>query len=316
MKLLKKLQENNTMPVKTDRVLQYVLIVYSVSWLLAAIFYLTGGNLRSFTGGVFSLTYMFIPMLTVIFLQKAIYHENIFKPMSVSFQLNRWLFVAWLTPPVLAFAALGLALLFPNVTFSPGMEGMYERFSDMLTREQIQQMRAQAEALPVHPIWIGLFEALLAGVTINAVAGFGEELGWRGFLHKHLASMGFWKSSYTIGILWGVWHWPIIAMGHNYPQHPFIGIFMMIALTVLLGPLFSYVRVKGGSVIHASIAHGTFNASYGLAIIVIMGGSDLLVGMTGLAGLLVLAVFNGALFMLDRAPQASGTLSSQTNEAG
>ena len=45
------------------------------------------------------------------------------------------------------------------------------------------------------PCW----EDLIAGVTVNAVAGFGEELGWRGFLQKELAFLGFWRSSLLIG---------------------------------------------------------------------------------------------------------------------
>ena len=54
----------------------------------------------------------------------------------------------------------------------------------------------------IHPIWIGLVLALIAGPTINAIAGFGEELGWRGFLQKEFSYMGFWKSSAVIGVIY------------------------------------------------------------------------------------------------------------------
>jgi membrane protease YdiL (CAAX protease family) len=294
------------------RSMHFVGIVYAASWLIAGVFYAAGGNLRSTAGSLVSIGYMFVPLLSVLFLQKTLYKEPVLRPFDAHIRVNRWLFVAWLTPPALAFAALGAGLVFPGVAFSPQMEGMYERFGEMLSEEQLQQMRAQAQSLPVHPIWIGLFEALLAGMTINAVAGFGEEIGWRGFLQKHLAHLGFWKSCYLIGFIWGVWHWPIIAMGHNYPQHPGAGIFMMIVLTMLLSPLFGYVRIKGRSVVHAAVAHGTFNASYGLAIIVLLGGGDLLVGMTGLAGFIVLAALNVVLYVTDRSPDLSDLMSSDT----
>ena len=121
----------------------------------------------------------------------------------------------------------------------------------------------------------GFAGGLVAGVSINAVAGFGEELGWRGFLQKELAFLGFWRSSLLIGVVWGLWHAPLILQGHNYPQHRIAGVFMMTILCVLLAPIFGYVRIKAHSVIAAAIIHGTFNATYGLAITLVRGGSDL-----------------------------------------
>ena len=70
----------------------------------------------------------------------------------------------------------------------------------MLPPEQFERMQRQTAALPVHPFWIALALGLIAGITINAVAGFGEELGWRGFLQKEFGFMGFWKSSLLIGV--------------------------------------------------------------------------------------------------------------------
>jgi hypothetical protein len=53
-------------------------------------------------------------------------------------------------------------------------------------------------------------------------------------------------------------------------------------------------------VLAPAIFHGTFNATPGLAIVVIKGGDDLTTGVTGLAGLIVLAVMNLGLFAFDR----------------
>jgi len=126
--------------------------------------------------------YMFIPMTVVIVLQKLVYKEPVIKPLQVSFKLNRWFLTAWLLPPVIAFATLGVSLLFPGVEYSPDMAGMFEKLKAVATPEQLEKMKNQAAALPFHPIWIGLLQGLAAGVTVNAVAGFGEELGWRGLL--------------------------------------------------------------------------------------------------------------------------------------
>ncbi|MFQ6072628.1 MAG: CPBP family intramembrane glutamic endopeptidase, partial [Methanosarcinales archaeon] len=241
--------------------------------------------------------YMFVPMTAAIIVQK-LYRESV-KDLGVSFKFNRWWIVAWLLPPVIAFATLAVSLLFPSVEYSPEMAGMFERLREVLPPETIEQMRNQIKTLPIHPIWIALVQGLIAGITINAVAAFGEELGWRGFLQKELGYMGFWKSSAIIGIIWGFWHAPLILQGHNYPQHPVEGVFMMTVWTLLLSPIFSYIRIKARSVIAAAIIHGSLNATVGLAIMVVKGGSDLTIGVTGLAGFIVLAIVNLSIFLFE-----------------
>jgi membrane protease YdiL (CAAX protease family) len=235
---------------------------------------------------------MFVPSIIAIILQKMVCKEPLKEPLGISFKPNRYFLVAWLLPPAIALATLGISLLFPGIEFTPGMEGMIERYRSILTPEQISELQKQIVESPIHPFWIALLQGLIAGPTINAIAGFGEELGWRGFLQKEFSKLDFWKSSFIIGLVWGVWHAPIILQGHNYPQHPLIGVIMMIIFTLLLSPIFSYVRIKAKSVIAAAIIHGSLNATVGLAIMPIRGGDDLTVGVTGLSGFIVLAIIN------------------------
>jgi hypothetical protein len=74
----------------------------------------------------------------------------------------------------------------------------------------------------------------------------------------------------------------------------------MTGMTVLLSPWLSYLTLRSGSVVAAAIFHGTFNATAGLAILVVEGGNDLLVGVTGLAGFVVLLLADLGLFLFDR----------------
>jgi len=278
-------------------------LTYLFSYLLIILYFAFGGRWVMPGAFIVATLYMFIPMTVVIVLQKLVYKEPVIKPLQVSFKLNRWFLTAWLLPPVIAFATLGVSLLFPGVEYSPDMADMFEKLKAVATPEQLEQMKNQAAVLPFHPIWIGLLQGLAAGVTVNAVAGFGEELGWRGLLQKELGYMGFWKSSALIGLIWGAWHIPIILQGHNYPQHPVAGVFMMTVWTVLLAPMapiFSYIRLKAKSVIAAAIVHGSLNGTVGIAVMMVKGGSDLTVGVTGLAGFIVLAAVNTGIYFYDR----------------
>jgi uncharacterized protein len=268
----------------------FIGLTFFINWSFAWLFFALGGRWGTPLGMAFGAGYMFVPMLVAILLQKGVYREPVKEPLGVSFRLNRWFLVAWFLPPVIALATLGVSLLLPGIEYAPQMQGLVERFTPLLQPEQIQEFKQQMTATPIRVFWLALLGGLIAGITINAVAGFGEELGWRGFLQKEWAFLGFWRSSVLIGVVWGLWHAPLILQGHNYPQHRVAGVFMMTLWCVLLAPIFSYIRVKARSVIAAAIVHGTLNATYGLSIILIRGGNDLTTGVTGLSGFLVLAV--------------------------
>ena len=280
----------------------FIGLTFLVNWSLALLFFALGGRWHTPAGIAFGATYMFVPMSVAILVQRGIYREPIREPLGVSFRLNRWFLVAWLLPPIIAFAAFGVSLLLPGVEYSPQMQGMFERFESVLTPEQMQQLKERIAETPVHAFWLALLGGLIAGISINAVAGFGEELGWRGLLQKELAFLGFWRSSVLIGFIWGLWHAPLILQGHNYPQHRVAGVLMMTLWCMLLAPIFSYVRVKAQSVIAAAIIHGSLNATYGLSIVLVRGGSDLTTGVTGLPGFLVLAVVILILWLHDSDP--------------
>jgi len=280
----------------------FVGLTFLVSWLMAILFFTFGGKWMTPASLVIAVIYMFVPMVIAIIVQKFIYKEPMREPLGISFRLNRWFIVAWLLPLIIAIAATGVSIVLPKVEFvtDPQTSRIFEHFRTILPAETLQQMEGQVSSLPFHPFWFVLLQGLVAGITINAVAGFGEELGWRGFLQKEFGYMGFWKSSAVIGIIWGIWHAPLVLKGHNYPQHPVAGVFMMVILCVLFAPIFSYVRLKAKSVVAAAIIHGTLNAIAGLPLIVVKGGNDLTIGVTGLAGFVVLALVNVGLLLYDR----------------
>jgi len=288
------------MSLRVKKTLLFVLLTFFVDWSLVFLYIALGGTVDSLAIVLLASVYMFVPMIVTIIVQKIYYKQPVAGPMGISFKFNQWFFVAWFLPPIIAFAVMGVSLLMPGITFSPDMSGFIDQMAASLTPDQVSQVKEQLASLPVHPIWLILVLALISGTTINAVLGFGEELGWRGFLQKELSVLGFWKSSALIGFIWGVWHAPLILLGLNYPQNPQLGVLLMTVWTMLLAPLFSYIRLKSRSVIAASIFHGTINAVPGLAVILISGGNELTVGLTGLAGGIVFALADILLFIYDR----------------
>ncbi|MCL2093613.1 MAG: CPBP family intramembrane metalloprotease [Treponema sp.] len=276
---------------------QYILLTWGLSWTAVGIAYALGlrlTDLGAYTA--FAAAYMMLPGFVVLILQK-IHQEELFKQVAMSLSFNRWFLLAILFPVLLTFAALGINLQFPFVQYSSHQENILA----MLTEEQAAQAQEGLSSMPGSLfLLITLSQAILAGCTINAFFALGEELGWRGYLMRELSNMPVIYSAIFTGAVWGLWHFPLILMGHNYPQHPLLGVPMMIIWCILLSPVMSYLRVKSKSVISAALFHGTLNAVAGMALLYISGGNDLTNGLTGLAGFIALAILNGLLFLYDR----------------
>lgn len=269
----------------------FAILVILISWTAAALFYLLNGNLQTTAGFVFASGYMFFPLLSVVIVQ-AIHKEPILKGLGVSFKLNRWFAVAWLLPVLFNVAAMFASALFPPMRFST---------ETPILQDALAQMSQSIPDIDAYKLLaITIVSGLSAGIMINALFAFGEEIAWRGWLLKQFEGVTFLKASLIIGVFWGIWHAPLIAMGHNYAQHPFIGLGMMIVCCVLLTPVIQYIRVKSKSVITAAIFHGTLNAGAGMSLMYIDNFNDLLGGSAGLAGFLVLLVINCSLFAIDK----------------
>lgn len=136
----------------------------------------------------------------------------------------------------------------------------------------------------------GLTVAVI-GPIVNIIPTLGEELGWRGYLLPKLRKLFSDRAALVItGAIWGIWHLPVIVMGHNYGTgyagYPWLGILAMIVFCVALGVIEGYMSIKLDSVIPAAMIHSTVNAGAALPIYLAMGGYNPLLGpaITGLVG--------------------------------
>lgn len=141
---------------------------------------------------------------------------------------------------------------------------------------------------------------VVIGPIVNIIPTMGEELGWRGYLLPKLRVFLSDRTALIItGVIWGIWHLPVIVMGHNYGTgywgYPWLGILAMIVFCVVLGIIEGYISIKMESVIPAAMIHSTVNAGAALPSIFAKSGYNPLLGpaITGLIGglpFIVLAV--------------------------
>jgi membrane protease YdiL (CAAX protease family) len=249
----------------------------------AIVFVLAGVELESLRGTVLVvLMYMWAPAVAAILVQR--WHgESIRGGCGLRRGRLRWVGLAWVTPVGLLAVMIGIGALFPDVSVTTDYGAFLRGLG--LPEEQIEASVAVLEGLPVPPVVFLVGQGLVAGLTINAVAALGEELGWRGLLLAELSPLGFWRLSLLTGVVWGVWHAPLIVQGHNFPDAPFAGILVMTGWTVAASPLFTYLTVRARSVLAATLLHGSFNAVASLSLVYLTGAGNLLVGPVGIAGI-------------------------------
>ncbi|MCH1881712.1 CPBP family intramembrane glutamic endopeptidase [Agrococcus sp. ARC_14] len=185
---------------------------------------------------------------------------------------------AWL---VLAMAALLLAQALGWVELDWAMHGAAATFPAGLDASAV--LLITLLGLPINTL-------------ISAVPAFGEELGWRGFLQSALSPLGFWRMALLSGVLWGVWHAPVILLGYNFARPDLLGVLCMVAFCLVAGVLLSWLRAVCHNVWVAAVAHGAINTVTGVTLVFLPAGSDVLwTTVLGVPGWIVLGLVIAAM---------------------
>lgn len=147
----------------------------------------------------------------------------------------------------------------------------------------LSQMPAPARLLPMTLLMTPLFTPF-----INSFVAFGEELGWRGYLLPKFMPLGKAKAYLLMGVVWGLWHAPLVWVGFNYPGYPFLGVLWMIGLMTALGSYINELTLRNRSTFLAAWMHGVFNCQgYGVWRLLFPAVNPLWGGMTSLIAILV-----------------------------
>jgi membrane protease YdiL (CAAX protease family) len=184
---------------------------------------------------------------------------------------------AWFSPGILTI--LGGVVYF---ALFPG----YFDSSLKVVRDLLARSPQPPPISPALLVILQIVQAMVIAPLINSLFTFGEEFGWRAYLQPRLMPLGERRAFVLMGIIWGVWHWPVIAMGYNYgadyPGAPWLGLLGMVWFTLLVGTLIGWLALRGGSVWPAVIGHAAVNGIAGLAMLFVQGQPNLLIGPTPL----------------------------------
>lgn len=295
------------------RIIGFLVLAFGFSWAVGGMGYALG--IRSAADpwyAVMGALCMLGPAFAAIVQQRLIDKEP-WSGLGLRFMDTRWRFL-WLTVLlglVMMPLALGLMALFGNVLGADAFGQVSVTSARFMVA--IQELTAE-QGLPSPPEGLAILEAipgwvilvliqlaaLIGAFTANVPFMLGEELGWRGYLWQRVAA---WKGVQRVlftGIVWGLWHAPLIAIGHNYPGYPVAGIGMMVVLCLLFGLLFDWSRMRSGTVWSSVLLHGLINGSAGSFLFFASNGHPLVGSPVGLAGFVAFALLGVLVLLLDR----------------
>lgn len=145
-----------------------------------------------------------------------------------------------------------------------------------------------------------IINVVLAAWFINLLPALGEEIGWRGWLTPQLLPLGIVPTIGITGVIWGLWHTPIMLLGHNYPHLPgWQAVVFMVIFCTLIGGVLAWLSIRTNSVWPAALGHSTVNAIGGLPLLFSAEPSfdPANVGITGTTGWILTALTLAVLLM-------------------
>lgn len=116
--------------------------------------------------------------------------------------------------------------------------------------------------LPLQEFNLNLFFATVGFSLLTLVISwpiyFGEEYGWRFYLQDRLfALFGAYTGLVLVGLVWCLWHAPLMLMGMNFPNEPFVPAnIVYFVYTIIMSVIFGYAVLKTGSIWIAVLLHG------------------------------------------------------------
>ena len=135
----------------------------------------------------------------------------------------------------------------------------------------------------IRPAFLLLVVASPLLCLLAAPVFWGEEFGWTAYLRPRLLPGRPVASTFVVGIIWGVWHWPLPFIGYFGPNRyvtELVGsLAMWLVLSVVLEILISWLWFASGSVWPSCLLHGGANlvVSGGMAEVI---GQDVNVNVT------------------------------------
>ena len=233
----------------------YLAVTFAAAWVLQFIASRAGAGIMQ----IVLVVVMYMPFLGALAAKAPLrgmgWHPNVKGN-------GKYIAAAWLMPALLT--TVGAALYFAVFPAHFDLTGAY--LSASAGESAMAALEAQGLTYPMY-VLISVVSAVTYAPLLNTFAAIGEEVGWRGFLYPQLkARFGITAGRLLGGVIWGAWHFPLIALigyeyGTAYWGFPITGMLIFCVFTVAIGIICDWLYEKSGSIWLPALAHGATNAA-------------------------------------------------------
>src|SRR5215813_12972869 len=165
------------------------------------------------------------------------------------------------------------------------------------------------------PILVFVINLALAATIVavfSARTAAGEEIGWRGYMLTRLIDAGVPRPVLVSGVIWGLWHVPLILGGvYLAGPPPMVSALLWMVVAISMSFVFARLRLESGSIWPAITLHAAWNSIIQVAFDPASTGPDatLWVGESGILVMLTViaaaVVFTRGRWTVRRFPEVS-----------
>jgi membrane protease YdiL (CAAX protease family) len=118
-----------------------------------------------------------------------------------------------------------------------------------------------ASTSPVASFVIMLAMAATIGTIMASLTAAGEEIGWRGYMLTRLIDAGVPRPVLMSGVIWGLWHVPLILGGvYLAGPPPIVSALLWMVVAISVSFVFARLRLATGSIWPAIALHAAWNS--------------------------------------------------------
>ena len=268
-------------------ILTFIAMAFGLAWLIALPLWMNGG-LNSPLFLPISIAIMFTPAVTAVIVGK------LFEPQVRLVTALGIAPVRGRVGAIVLYSLLGIVValvmtlggLFVGQAFGVFQLDLvhFSAFRELIV-SKLNGKPLPATMPPLRVLVLVQLAVVIIASPINALAAIGEEIGWRGWLLPRLEPMGIVPAIVVSGVIWGLWHAPLILLGYNYPGAPaWQALGCMSAMCTVAGIFLAWLRWRSVSVLPCAVAHGAINASAGFYVILGAAGQTVDVTQATLLG--------------------------------
>ena len=240
---------NDTLKSNRKAIYIFLLITLALSSVIWLLTLNAGENTGAFGNRVYGYGIMWCPALAAYITCRMMNR----KISNLSWQWGNPKYIVWcyLIPLFYALAGYSIVWLF-------GAGGFYNKTF-------ILQMAHDMGWTKMSPnLFLILFLVLqgVIGILPSIATALGEEIGWRGFLVPELfdRTKSYTKTSLISGIIWAVWHFPLLIFGNYNAGAPSWYSLVTFTLGVMsISFIFTWFRLKSKSLWTGVMLHASHN---------------------------------------------------------